>query len=121
MANQEVEIFIDTVITNNEERSLEQLLKKYLPTIQLKQYRYIRCKDPKEFLSHISHCNPNKEVAHVGRGDLDLKEKIVLVRLDDGVTEGICYVCTNVTREELAQEEIKNIFFNPHASTLTCS
>ena len=120
MAQQEVEIFIDTVITNNEERSLEQLLKKYLPAIQLKQYRYCRCKDPKEFLSHISHFNPNKEVAHVGRQSLDLSD-ICLVRLDDGSSEGICYVCKHVKAEDLEREEIKNIFFNPHASTLTRS
>ena len=119
MAQQEVEIFIDTVITNNEERSLEQLLKKYLPDIQLKQYRYIRCEDAKEFLSHISHFNPNKEVAYIGRESLDCKGQVFLIRVDDGSSEGICYVCKNVKTEELEREEIKNIFFNPHASTIT--
>src|SRR3989338_10446942 len=111
MARQEVEIFIDTVITNNEERSLEQLLKKYLPTIQLKQYRYCRSKDAKEFLSHISHFNPNKEIAYIGRKSLDLSD-ICLVRLDDGLSGGVCYVCKNVKAEELEREDIKNIFFN---------
>src|SRR3989338_4315494 len=99
MVNQEVEIFIDTVITNNEERSLEHLLKKYLPAIQLKQYRYIRCEYAKEFLSHISHFNPNKEISYIGRKSLDLKGQICLVRFDEGSTEGICYVCKNVKAE----------------------
>ncbi|MBI3336512.1 hypothetical protein HYZ98_03020 [Candidatus Peregrinibacteria bacterium] len=118
MAHQEVEIFIDTVITNNEERSLEQLLKKYLPAIQLKQYRYCRCEDSKEFLSHISNYNPNKEIAYVGRTALDLSG-ICFIRFDENPNEGIFYVCKNVKAEELEKEEIKNIFANPHASTIT--
>ena len=66
MASQ-LENFIETIITNNEERSLEQLLKRYLPKISLKQLRYIWGEDPDDVLAHLSRFNPNKEVAYVRR------------------------------------------------------
>lgn len=121
MAAEEVDIFIDTVITNNEERSLERLLKRYVPNIQLKQLRYLKG-DPEKILQSFSHFNPNKEVAYVRRAKEkpDILDGICFLRWDDGAEEGVFYVCRNVTENELDREEIRNIFANPHASTITC-
>ncbi|MFA6039061.1 MAG: phosphoribosylformylglycinamidine synthase subunit PurQ [Candidatus Peribacteraceae bacterium] len=65
-----VEIFIDTVIVNNEERTVEQTAKKFAPHLRLKQWKYFRGHDvkPQDILSDLSVYNPNKERAFVRRG-----------------------------------------------------
>src|SRR3989338_3712003 len=65
-----VEIFIDTIITNNEERTVEQAAKRYVPELKLKQWRYLYLPsgDPAQVLKHIGNFNPNKERAFVRRG-----------------------------------------------------
>jgi phosphoribosylformylglycinamidine synthase len=66
----DVEIFIDTLIVNNEERTVEQAAKRIVPALRLKQFRYIApaSKKAEEILSHISVFNPNKERAYVRSG-----------------------------------------------------
>jgi phosphoribosylformylglycinamidine synthase len=61
------EIFIDTVITNNEERTVEQAAKRVHASLKLKQYRYVGLASDtsKELLTTLSFFNPNKEIAYV--------------------------------------------------------
>ncbi|MFA6523007.1 MAG: phosphoribosylformylglycinamidine synthase subunit PurQ [Candidatus Peribacteraceae bacterium] len=67
---QGIEIFIDTIIVNNEERTVEQTAKKFAPALKLKQWKYLMTKDrePTEILSDLSVFNANKERAYVRRG-----------------------------------------------------
>jgi hypothetical protein len=64
-----LEIFIDTIIVNNEERTVEAAARRVLPQLRLKQFRYLAPmgKKAEEVLSHLSHFNPNKEIAYVRR------------------------------------------------------
>jgi phosphoribosylformylglycinamidine synthase len=61
------EIFIDTIIVNNEERTVEQAARRIAPDLNLKQFRYMAPseKSPEEILTTIALFNPNKEVAYV--------------------------------------------------------
>ncbi len=67
-----VEIFIDTLITNNEERTVEQAARKVAPTLTLKQWKYFSV--PESEVTHVlrdlSVFNPNKERAFVRRGSM---------------------------------------------------
>jgi hypothetical protein len=142
----ETEIFIDTIITNNEERTVEQAARVIASSLTLKQLRYlsIGSKSPGDVLSTISIFNPNKEVAYVRRnGDMkkwnsDTKSEESLdvnpldgtafLRRDEpdtgagsigpGAETGVCYVCTGVGESDLASPRVLEIFANPHASTL---
>jgi hypothetical protein len=122
-----LEIFIDTVIVNNEERTVEQSVKRILPSF-----------------SAIAFFNPNKEVAFVRRGekffrwDADTKRELPdepiakgalkILRRDDpdtggaalgqGSETGICYVCSGVDEKELFRSDVLELFGNPHASFL---
>jgi phosphoribosylformylglycinamidine synthase len=62
-----LEIFIDTIIVNNEERTLEQTARKYVPALRLKQWRYLApgTRKPDEILRDLSQFNPNKERAFI--------------------------------------------------------
>jgi len=142
-----VEIFIDTIITNNEERTVEQAAHRVIPDLKLIQLRYLSLKkrDPADVLSTISLFNPNKEVAYIRRGgkvtrwDSDEKKEeslesspldkgIVLLRRDEpdtgalplgkGSETGICYVCALKDEQKLYTKEALEIFHNPQASTL---
>ncbi len=140
-----VEIFIDTIIVNNEERTVEQAAKKLLPKITLKQLRYLSPgkKKAEEVLSHIAQFNPNKESAYIREGDRfykwdsDKKRKeevdspltgISLLRRDDpdtgagslgvGSQTGVCYMCKNVEEGEVLTDRVLQIFGNPHASSI---
>lgn len=141
-----VEIFIDTLITNNEERTVEQALKRKIPTITLKQYRFFAPteKKPEELLTHVSFFNPHKEVAYIRSGNslmqwdpatkkaIKTEKKIftgtVFVRRDDpnigaeklgkGSMSGICYDCRSVNASAMEQPDVLAILANPHASTL---
>jgi len=144
---QGTEIFIDTIITNNEERTVEQAAHRILSELRLVQLRYlwIGDRDPGSVLSTISIFNPNKETAYIRRGKTVMRwnddtkreepvdtsplgEGIKLLRRDDpdtGATAiggsaetGICYVCSNVSEDDLCRKDALEIFANPHASTL---
>jgi len=66
-----MEIFIDTIIVNNEERTVEQIAKKFVPGIRLKQWKYFSLKtsDPSIVLGNLALFNMNKERAYIRRGD----------------------------------------------------
>jgi len=65
------EIFIDTIIVNNEERTVEQTARMYAPNLRLRQWRYVMLPngDPSRLLSSLSFLNANKERAYVRRGN----------------------------------------------------
>lgn len=139
-----VEIFIDTKIVNNEERTVEQALHRILPSLKLRQLRYLSLSSdsPREVLRTISVFNPNKEYALIRRGndffkwnpDAKSEEKIdeqvlnqsSFLRRDDPDTgtnnlidqSGICYVCSGVDQSDLLKSNVIDIFGNQHASTV---
>lgn len=139
-----VEIFVETIIVNNEERTVEQAAKRLLKDISLKQMKYFSLTgDPQEVLGTISLFNANKEKATIRRGskffawDADNKkevpleinrDEVVLLRRDtpdtgaadlqEGSQTGVCYICRGVTKEELCKQDVLEIFGNPHSSTI---
>lgn len=140
-----IEIFIDTIIVNNEERTVEQAAKRYVPSLQLKQYRYLAPteKSAEDILSTISLFNPNKEQAYVRKDGqwyswnstsktLEKGSSLFVgntyLRRDDpdtgsiglghGSETGICYDCANVKGDELRDAQLLEVFCNPHASSL---
>ena len=141
---QGIEIFIETIIVNNEERTVEQAAKRLLKNISIKQMKYFALSgDPQEVLGTISLFNANKEKAAIRRGseffswDADAKKEvplevdrnhIALVRRDtpdtgaaalqEGSQTGVCYLCSGVSEEELSRTDVLEIFGNPHSSTL---
>jgi phosphoribosylformylglycinamidine synthase len=143
----QTEIFIETIIVNNEERTLEMLAKKTLPKLSLRQFRYIAIpsRDPRPILRDISMFNPHKERAYVRTekklyvwnndrkklepcADPGVLSGIALLRQDvpdihaknvgKGSETGICSVCSGVTEADLSPPHVREIFANPHASTL---
>ncbi|MDD3896764.1 MAG: phosphoribosylformylglycinamidine synthase I [Candidatus Peribacteraceae bacterium] len=142
-----LEIFIDTKIVNNEERTVEQAAKRLVQSLTLKQMRYmsVPAAEPGKILSHIALFNSNKEIAYLRRNgkfsQWNAGEKreepveplftdaVALLRRDvpdtgaaglgKGSESGICYVCRNVEKEALLKRSVLEIFANPHASRLT--
>ncbi len=140
-----VEIFIDTVITNNEERTVEQAAKR-AASLKLKQYRYIGLREDrlKELLSVLSLFNPNKEIAYVRskgsfyRWNADKKNMepsthtvlggVPLLRRDEpdtggqslggGAETGVCYDCRDIDEKKLFRTDVCEVFCNPHSSVL---
>lgn len=142
-----VEVFIDTIIVNNEERTVEKAAQMYMPGLSLVQMKYFSLPEdtPEKILSSISMFNPNKEIAYIRRGETiskwnpDLKKEqevsvhpldasVVLVRRDEpdtgashlgsGFESGVCYAMNNVNTDDIASPRVLEIFANPHASTL---
>ncbi|MDD5056170.1 MAG: phosphoribosylformylglycinamidine synthase subunit PurQ [Candidatus Peribacteraceae bacterium] len=141
-----VEIFIDTIITNNEERTVEQAARRIEPTVRLKQYKYVGLKSDcaRELLSSLSFFNPHKELAFVRQNgkihswDSDecvlkpaphsILKGISLLRRDepdtgaaglgDGAETGVCYDCREVTQDQLLKTKVCEVFCNPHSSSL---
>lgn len=141
-----VEIFIDTLITNNEERTVEQAARRITSSLRLKQYRYVGLKDDRAeaLLSSLSFFNPNKEIAYVKtRGafhkwnpDSRSLEKsphavlkgVPLLRRDEPDTggaslggdsqTGVCYDCRDIDESLLLKTDVCEVFCNPHSSTL---
>ncbi len=141
-----VELFIDTIITNNEERTVEQAAKRIEPALRLKQYRYVGMKSDRtqELLSSLSFFNPNKEIAYVRKNNIFYKwnttrkmpdaidskilSGISLLRRDEpdrgaagighGAETGVCYDCREIPDTALKQEALCEVFGNPNASTL---
>ena len=139
------EIFIDTIITNNEERTVEQAARRIVPSLTLKQLKYFAVpkNNPQAVLDSIALFNPNKEIAYIRRGgefvkwNADAKKEEptsdlfanakVLLRRDEpdtgavtigGGETGICYVVSGVDAEGIKKPALLEIFANPHASTL---
>lgn len=65
-----IQIFIDMIIVNNEERTVEQTARKFAPGLRLKQWKYVSTKErsPAELLDNLALFNPNKERAYIRRG-----------------------------------------------------
>ncbi|MEK7562817.1 MAG: phosphoribosylformylglycinamidine synthase I [Patescibacteria group bacterium] len=133
------ELFIDTIITNNEERTVEAAARRAEPELRLKQLKYIPLSgDPSEYLKHIANFNPNKEIAYVRRGkkltrwdasskkeedsSSSILEGIMLLRKDEPFEtdrdSGVCYVISGMPSDKMPSNLLE-IFGNPHASTLT--
>lgn len=139
------ELFIASIIVNNEERSVEKVAKRIAPELSLLQMRYMQIgeNDPLDILTSISHFNPNKETAYIRRnGDFakwnadkkqeepcdSLLNETTVLRKDEpdtvaeslgkGTETGICYVCKNINATDLESTKLQSIFGNPHASTL---
>lgn len=140
-----IEIFIDTIIVNNEERTVEQAARRIRPTLKLKQFKYMAPteKSAEEILNTIALFNPNKEVAYVKNNAKWFKwnpdkktmnasesplSEVSLIRRDEpdigaqglgeGSETGVCYSLSNVTETELENPALQEIFGNPHASSL---
>lgn len=142
-----VELFIDTIITNNEERTVEQAARRLFPALTLKQFRYICVPDRDagfSALSNLSVFNANKEIAYVRergqlyrwnseaktveRRDSKLLKGISLLRIDEpdpgagafgpGSETGVCYDCRNVSDADMESQALREVFANPHASAL---
>ncbi|NLG07592.1 phosphoribosylformylglycinamidine synthase I [Candidatus Peribacteria bacterium] len=140
-----LEIFIDTIITNNEERTVEQAARRVAPSITLRQLKYFApaSGDGRNILQSFALFNPNKEVAYIRRGssvalwnadagqeepaDDIFAHATALLRRDEpdtgsaaigGGETGVCYVCSNVPEAALRDQCLREILANPHASTL---
>jgi phosphoribosylformylglycinamidine synthase len=140
------EIFIDTIITNNEERTVEQAARRILLNLRLKQYKYFGLPKPRAatLLSSLSFFNPNKEIAYVRSSSGWMKwnpdakaliptthtvlKGISLLRRDepdaggaslgDGAQSGVCYDCREADESSVLRQDVCEIFCNPHSSTL---
>ena len=134
------EIFIDTIIVNNEERTVEQAARRVLPNLKLKQWKYfsLTSKKPEELLGDLAVFNPNKERAFIRQGSsvtrwsADEQKGVpvttpvfagtLLLRKDLPETSpdesGICYMVQNISDTDLQKRALLEIFANPHASTL---
>jgi hypothetical protein len=140
------EIFIATIITNNEERTVEQAARRIAPTLSLRQFRYVGLQDTraKDLLSNLSFFNPQKEIAFIREGgkiskwnaekkmafplEKNLFAGITLLRRDEpdmlgnslqnGAQTGVCYDCVSVTEDALFHPKLLAVFGNPHASII---
>ncbi len=140
------EIFIDTIIVNNEERTIEQAFQRIVPSMRLKQYRYLAPakKSVTDVLSNISTFNPNKEIAYVREGGnifrYDAKRKTLMPEskplfagisvlrrnvpdtgaeaLGQGSETGICYDCSGINEQKMYSSKVMEICGNPNASIL---
>lgn len=140
-----LEIFIDTIIVNNEERTVEQAARRISSNLTLKQLRYLAPTEKKaeEVLTTIALFNPNKEVAYVRKGkdwfkwDADKKSlenaknplsDTTLLRRDEpdveaqglgkGSETGVCYAVSGASDADMGNTDLQEIFGNPHASVL---
>ena len=140
------EVFIETIITNNEERTVEQALSRVQPSVTLKQYRYLSLPEgnSERALQTLSLFNPHKERAYLRRekktyrwhGEKksfiemkeDLLKGVTYVRFDDvdflqeslgrESKAGVCYDCFHCSEETSQQPAFLEVLSNPHSSTL---
>ena len=144
------ELFIDTIITNNEERTVEQTARRFSPSLTLKQWKYLAVPENKieGILRDLTVFNPNKERAYVRsngilskwNSDKKTPEKlndadaqkilsgIMLLRRDQPDTgaepygadaeTGVCYACSGIDETTLNDRKLREVFCNPHSSTL---
>jgi phosphoribosylformylglycinamidine synthase len=136
-----VEIFIDTIIVNNEERTVEQAARRTAPELRLKQLKYTAVPShPEGVLRDIALFNHNKERAFIRqqgkflRWNTDTKRTeelprdvaerlfsgIALLRRDEPDTgaPAVCYIVRGVEEKTLRNPNLIEIFANTHASTL---
>lgn len=146
LPRESVEIFIDTIITNNEERTIEATLRKIHPQSSLKQFRYIALPEgsPNGILCNVTLFNPHRDIAYVRRSgqwfhwkskgqaleplhEQEHFEGTMLLRRDreeekgkgkETPITGICYLCRHIDEQKLYSKEVREILANPHASTL---
>lgn len=141
----QTEVFIATIITNNEERTVEAAAKRVSPSLRLKQYRYLApTLALPDVLSSLQLFNPNKEVAYVRADgkfhrwnprtkDIEPMAEAVLsgipllrtdlpdtgsAGLGEGSSTGICYDVSGVSDEQISSSALLEVFANPHASVL---
>lgn len=64
------ELFIDTIIVNNEERTVEQTARRFSPSLRLKQWKYVALPQEKveAALHNLTIFNPHKERAFIRSG-----------------------------------------------------
>jgi phosphoribosylformylglycinamidine synthase I len=80
------ELFIETIIVNNEERTVEQTARRYAPSLRLKQWKYLAVSEESlgGVLADLTVFNPRKERALIRRGkafsrwDGDAKRELAL-------------------------------------------
>ncbi|NOS67123.1 MAG: phosphoribosylformylglycinamidine synthase I, partial [Candidatus Peribacteraceae bacterium] len=82
-----VEIFIETIITNNEERTVEQAARRIAPSLKLKQWKYLSVPETavNKILADLTVFNANKERAFIKKGKDGAEfigKRIVLLRRD---------------------------------------
>lgn len=140
----EVEIFIDTKITNNEERTVEQAARRLVDGIMVKQLKYLSVTkgDEQAVLGNLMRFNPNKETAYLRRGDTfarwdaDSKQEeacdsvldgtVNLLRRDEPDTgalgpkseSGVCYVVSGAKKDDVCMSNVLEVFGNPHSSVI---
>lgn len=142
-----VEIFIETIITNNEERTVEQAARRVAPALRLKQWKYLSIPETavRKVFADLAVFNANKERAYVRRGRTESRwnaerkseetlrpsfaaGRTVLLRRDlpetgaagwgkDAET-GIAYGMEGISEQELCSSKLLEVFANPHASVL---
>lgn len=140
-----VEIFIEAIITNNEERTVERAARRIIPSLALRQWKYLSVEESavRNVLSDLTVFNSNKERAFLRRGKLfsqwDNGNKseaaissffagTILIRRDipdagcsefiNGAETETAYGIENISEQELCSSRMLEVFANPHASTL---
>lgn len=139
-----VEIFIDTIITNNEERTVEQAARRIEPSLRLKQYAYIGLQSDRssELLGSLLFFNPQKQIAYVRKQGLFFRWNseakslrpmqrsiftgVQLLRRDQpdtsgeslGGETGVCYDCSTLSDTAPIRSDLCDVFANIHASIL---
>ena len=128
-----VEIFIETIITNNEERTVEQAARRVAPNLRLKQLKYFSVPQSavQKVLADLTVFNAHKERAFIKKGSDGAQcigNRTVLIRrdiLDSGAAEwgegsetGIAYGIEGITEQELCSKRLLDVLANPHASIL---
>ncbi len=132
-SSKNVEIFIETIITNNEERTVEQAVRRVAPALRLKQWKYLSVPETavKKVLADLTIFNANKERAFIKKGTSGTEfigKRTVLVRRDipdtgaaawgKGAETGIAYGIEGISEQEMCSGKLLEVFGNPHASTL---
>ncbi len=146
-SEKKTEVFIGALITNNEERTVEQTAKRIEPLLKLKQWKYFSVEDADvvRILSDLTLFNSNKEHAFIRRGktltewkaaqkkeqtwDQTLPNGTLLLRKDlpDTLSEqfsagsetGVAYFVHGVEEQALARNgKLLEVFCNPHSGTL---
>ncbi len=141
------EVFISALITNNEERTVEQTARRIEPSLTLKQWKYFSVpeQDVQRILGDLTLFNSNKEAAFIRRGsalhewsagaklekkkDAPLGQGMMLFRKDlpdtaaeqfgTGSETGVAYDVMGVSSQAVtANGRLLEVFCNPHSGTL---
>lgn len=127
-----LELFISSIITNNEERTVEQIARKYAEGLKLTQLKYFAVDDERKILGDLSLFNANKERVFIRRNgiwetsDVPTGDLVFLRRdepdtgamgLGKGSETGICYACRGIVEKDVTGNLLE-VFCNPHSSSL---